>query len=238
MSNDGRYDVARITVDGAPAFLHLAAPDAIDLGPQVGIYYEQIPGAGDVQQAPSLAIEGDSRGFNDQELLATVLTSVRYAAIDELPRLPTQAFLVPGHDFEPVQVRSGSPSFSLLLPPGWQVEELQGIDSYVGRISGDGITLQYDFSGLGGTPFYHQGHARERPDVPMPFTWEEQIDGRSFWFVRPVAAGPDPRSETGVYVDLGKPGGRLSIYGFGLNTEQQHLVLVILRTLKSGGEGA
>ena len=36
--------------------------------------------------------------------------------------------------------------FSLQLPPGWQLKELQGIDSYVGEIIGDGVRLTYDLA--------------------------------------------------------------------------------------------
>ena len=37
------------------------------------------------------------------------------------------------------------PGFSLHLPPGWELYELQGIDSYVGEVVGDGVTLTFDY---------------------------------------------------------------------------------------------
>ncbi len=41
----------------------------------------------------------------------------------------------------------GQPGFSLRLPPGWQLNELQGIDSYMGEIVGDGVRLFLDYGG-------------------------------------------------------------------------------------------
>ena len=40
---------------------------------------------------------------------------------------------------------SDQPGFSLLLPPGWALNELQGIDSYVGEVTGDGVRLMLDY---------------------------------------------------------------------------------------------
>ena len=34
--------------------------------------------------------------------------------------------------------------FSLRLPPGWEFNELQRIDSYVGELVGDGVRLTFD----------------------------------------------------------------------------------------------
>ena len=32
-----------------------------------------------------------------------------------------------------------------MLPPGWQLKEMQGIDSYVGEVVGDGVRLEFDY---------------------------------------------------------------------------------------------
>ena len=37
------------------------------------------------------------------------------------------------------------PGFALKLPEGWELRELQGIDSYVGEIVGDGARLHFDY---------------------------------------------------------------------------------------------
>ena len=35
--------------------------------------------------------------------------------------------------------------FSLRLPPGWEINELQGIDSYLGELLGSGVRLTFDY---------------------------------------------------------------------------------------------
>ena len=41
--------------------------------------------------------------------------------------------------------------FSLRLPPGWELNELQGIDSYVGEVVGGGVRLTFDYGGFSWT---------------------------------------------------------------------------------------
>ena len=36
-----------------------------------------------------------------------------------------------------------------MLPPGWTLNELQGIDSYVGEVVGDGMRLVFDYGRFG-----------------------------------------------------------------------------------------
>ena len=50
-----------------------------------------------------------------------------------------------------VAVPRGEPRFSLRLPPGWQLNELQGIDSIVGEIVGEGVRLGFDFGRYSGS---------------------------------------------------------------------------------------
>ena len=38
--------------------------------------------------------------------------------------------------------------FSLRLPPGWELNEFQGVNPYRGEVVGDGARLTYDFGGL------------------------------------------------------------------------------------------
>jgi hypothetical protein len=37
--------------------------------------------------------------------------------------------------------------FSILAPSGWEFHQLEGVDSFVGELVGDGITLRFDFGG-------------------------------------------------------------------------------------------
>ena len=41
--------------------------------------------------------------------------------------------------------RPGQPVLSLQMPPGWELNELQGIDSPVGEVTGDGARLTFDY---------------------------------------------------------------------------------------------
>ena len=236
MEDDPRYVLRDVQVDGQPAFLHLAASDAIDLGPQVGIYYPHIPDGLPGAQTPSLRIEGDSRGFTDQELLGKVLTSVRYAEIARLPEIPSP-IVTPLDDWRRVPARSDWPSFTLSLPPGWQTESGKGIDSLVGTVSGDGVRLFYDFGGFAGMPIDPISQVRERRDGSEHLIWEERIGDRLFWFVQPVSPDPAPDAITGafIFLDRFEAGNGVPTVSFsvaGLDLDQQQLVLALLRTVE------
>ena len=76
------------------------------------------------------------------------LVSLLLAACDattSVPRFATDGPHVapearPRPDWSRVEARGwlDQAGFSLLLPPGWTLTELQGMDSYVGEITGDG----------------------------------------------------------------------------------------------------
>lgn len=124
-------EVTQPNVSGQKALLHLAKISAIDDGPQVGIYYEHIPGAPEGVVAASLMVDGGSRGFTDPELLGKVLTSIRYKALDQLPDLP-EITMTPGDDWQRDTARLDRAIFTLMLPSGWSIAEKRGIDSLVG----------------------------------------------------------------------------------------------------------
>lgn len=233
LEQDPRYDIRNVTVEGEAAYLHLAAPDAINDGPQVGIYYERIPGGPEGKHVPSLRIEGDSRGFTDQELLAAVLMSVRYAEIPELPELPEPG-VVPGEDWQRAPARSDFHSFTIKMPPGWETIDLIGIDTLVGRISGDGISLLYDFGGFAGVQYEPRSRVREHRDEVAHMVWEERLGSKTLWFVKPVSPDPGPRGVTGVFAsfDTGRGIAHLSVSANGLSGDQQEKVLAVLRTIE------
>lgn len=115
------------------------------------------------------------------------------------------------------------PGFSLKLPEGWELAELQGIDSYVGEIVGDGARLHFDYGAYSWSldpaddPAHEYNVAYEEiGGVPAKLVW------------------PKDSSEgfTGVYFsNLGGP--RLSIYGEDLTQEQQSIAFAIFRTVRS-----
>lgn len=240
LKQDSRYEVTELELDGVGVVLRLAAPDAIDKGPQIGAYYEQIPGAPDGIVAPSLDIDGDSRGFDDQELLGEILRSVRFSELSSLPGVPF-AGASPGSNWVTTAARSGDPNFMLDLPPGWTVTDRWGIDSAIGTITGDGIELSYDF--LGGV--FDPGDPRlTTGELPAHVVWEELIDGVVFSFVRPVSPEPDILGTTGAIVRFLVDGNdgtvfltSLPLSASGLNGDQQETALAVLRTVRSASPG-
>ena len=125
----------------------------------------------------------------------------------------------------------GWPSgFSLSLPQGWHLNELQGIDSYVGEIVWDGGRLNFDFG------WYSSSLVDD--DDPLYFVTYEEIGGRRAKLVQ-------PRVEvdgliTGVYFEdfdgsnLNTPSqNRLQISGVGLSPDQRETVIAVFRTIRS-----
>ncbi len=125
---------------------------------------------------------------------------------------------------------SGWPGgFSLRLPQGWQLNELDGIDSYVGEIIGGGGRLTFDFG------WYSSSLVDD--DDPKHIVTYEEIGGRQAKLVRPRDDGS--LLITGVYFEdfdgnnLDVPSqNRLQISGEGLNPDQQETALAIFRTIR------
>jgi hypothetical protein len=124
--------------------------------------------------------------------------------------------------------RIDATSFAAWLPPGWVFNTLQGIDSYVGEFTGDGVTLTFDFGcysdnlNFDGDPAY---------DVTF-----ETIDGREAKLVAPrdAAAGL-----TGVFfTDAGPASGPIcdramfNLVGRDLTTVQRDVAFTIFRRLE------
>ena len=121
--------------------------------------------------------------------------------------------------------------FSLLLPPGWWVEIAYGIDSYVGYIHGDGISLGFEMG------WYHS--------VPSPlsnywrnehmFLWEE-IEGRLAMQViavdPPKQKGEDCCGSTVVHFEDLHQDEMFTIWGIDLTEEEQLKVLAIYRSIR------
>ncbi len=125
---------------------------------------------------------------------------------------------------------SGWPGgFSLRLPQGWQLNELQGIDSYVGEIVGGSGRLTFDFG------WYSSSLVDD--DDPQYIVTYEEIGGRRAKLVLPRADVDE--LITGVYFedfdgsDLDNPSrNRLQISGAGLTPEQQETALAVFRTVR------
>ena len=127
-----------------------------------------------------------------------------------------------------VEASSWPGGFSLRLPQGWQLNELQGIDSYVGEIIGGGGRLSFDFG------WYSSSLVDD--DDPQYIVTYEEIGGRRAKLVRPRAEGH--WLITGVYFedfdgsDLDSPSqNRPQISGVGLTPDQQETALAVFRTI-------
>lgn len=221
-------------VAGVLATIHLA-PTENGLGPNVGIFYEHIPGGPAGVDTPSLDIGGDNRGFDDQVLLTQVLTSIRYAEVDALPELPTPR-LTPSADWVRTPAPSAEPTFSVRLPPGWSMEPRLGVDSVVGVIVGpDDVMLYYEY-GQTASPYDPLSRVREHRDE-LHQLWEEAVGDVQFRIARAVSPEPHPNRTTGGVRSSLNGGPGVGIYALGeITGNQQDIVLAILRSVELQAE--
>ena len=130
-------------------------------------------------------------------------------------------------DWRVVEAVGWPGGFSLSLPPSWELKEVQGIDSYVGEIVGDGVLLHFDFG------WYSNPLADD--DDPLHIVVYEDIGGRRAKLVRPKV---EMEGYVGVYfeniggVDGDLPPNRLQISGEGLTAEQLETAFAIFRSIR------
>ena len=131
-------------------------------------------------------------------------------------------------DWQTAGVSHGERGFSLSLPPGWQLNEFQGIDSYVGEIVAEGVRLEYDLG------WYSSSLVDD--DDPAHIVTYEDIGGRRAKLVRPKEG---TEGLVGVYIEDFHGGGseslpsfRLQISGRGLTPEQQETSFTIFRSIR------
>ena len=123
---------------------------------------------------------------------------------------------------------AGQPGFSLQLPHGWELKELQGIDSYVGEVIGDGVRLS----------LYHGG-SHWNLDVPSypPHRYSvkhRNVAGSEAKLLTSMVPG---EGYTGVYfADLG--GLELTLVGEDLTTEQQETAFAVFGSIRLLGHEA
>ena len=119
--------------------------------------------------------------------------------------------------------------FSLMLPPGWVLEELQGIDSYVGEVSGDGMTLMFDYGR------YSWGlNPGDEPEHEYLVAYEDIGGRRAKLLIDQQASLSTATYEAATAVYFGDLGGRnaLILDGRGLNPEQQRIAVAIFRGIR------
>ena len=132
-------------------------------------------------------------------------------------------------EWKPVEASGWPGGFSLLLREGWQLNELQGIDSYVGEIIWSGGRMTFDFG-------WYSNSLADDEDPQYIVTYEE-IGGRRAKLVRPRVEGDG--LITGVYFEdfdgsnLDIPSqNRLQISGVGLTSDLQETAFALFRTIR------
>lgn len=120
--------------------------------------------------------------------------------------------------------------FSVQIPGSWRYVPQSGVDSYVGALKGDGITLLFDYG------YYSNTLARDGD--PKYTIRTESIDGRSVKIVRSNVVN---RGITGIYIEDVQMVGtqsaqgrtlRMNMYGENVPEEKIDLVLTILRSIE------
>ena len=130
---------------------------------------------------------------------------------------------------------TSQPEFYLHLPPGWRWKEGQGLDSYVGEVTGDGIQLMFDYGGFSSTL-----DPRDDPEHDYAVTHED-IGG---FEAKLLISLNDRAGYTGVYFQIpvsqisGKDRGYISLnlVGEGLTQEEQHTAISVFRGIRFLGQ--
>ena len=118
------------------------------------------------------------------------------------------------------------PGFSLRLPLGWELNELQGIDSYVGEVVGDNVRLDFDYGAHSWTL-----DPAEDPKRVYAVAYEGIGDVEA----KLVIPTGDSGGYTGIYFEnLG--GQSFNLVGEDLTPEQQQTAFAIFRSIRSLGQ--
>lgn len=149
-------------------------------------------------------------GYGDNEKGVNENIKVGYGSSDEIPAPEGWKMLDTG-------------SFTVYAPSGWITKADQGIDSYVGTISGDGITLMYDY-GMYSGDFANNSEYKESDYDVMSTT----INGFEAIIYTAKEAG---KGSTVLHVVSPRGEGNLNLTAENLSSEQQELVIKIFRTI-------
>ena len=121
---------------------------------------------------------------------------------------------------------SSQAGFSLRLPRGWELNELQGIDSYMGEVVGDGARLTFDYGGRSWSLSPSDDRART-----YAMGWENigGVRARLLISMNPGAG------YTGAFFH--KSGGpNLHLVGEDLTLEQQRIAVAVFRSIRLLGQ--
>lgn len=158
------------------------------------------------------------RDFVDRHTGRSVSVSAGYPYSDARPLPSWRVVESPG--------RPGQAGISLRLPRGWDLHELNGTDSYVGEMVGDGARLTFDYGG--------RSWSFDPADDPA-HTYAvgyEAIEGVKATLFISLDGGA---GYTGVYFDnVGGP--NLHLVGEDLTPEQQRTALAVFRSIRFLGQ--
>lgn len=117
--------------------------------------------------------------YNMRMIASTAGLLVGSIALTLLAACTTETQPVPSPQDWPTAYADGFDGygFSLRLPPSWQLRKLQGVDSYVGEIVGDGVRFTFDYG------IYSNQLPYE--DDPAYTVMYAEIGGREAKLVRP-----------------------------------------------------
>ena len=118
------------------------------------------------------------------------------------------------------------PGFSLRLPTGWELRETRPLDSYVGELVGDGVTLRFDYGRF--SPSLDPAGDPENTYVLR----YEFIGGYEAKLVIPLDRSG---GLTGVHFRA-MDGLRLTLWGRDLTPEQQRTACAIFRSIRSSSQ--
>ena len=165
-------------------------------------------------------------------LAALLLTACNAASSTPAPSPSFFPDSQPGSDWTRV-VAPGWPDqagFSLMLPPGWALNLLQGIDSYVGELTGDGVRLMFDYG-------WHSWslNPEDEPEHEYIVSYEN-IGGREAKLLlaeeTPSNSSAPYGAATGVYFGGLDDRNELNLVGRGLTREQQRVAFAIFRSIR------
>ena len=149
----------------------------------------------------------------------------------QLPQAVEQALgAQPSPDWTLVEGRGmvDQPGFSLRLPDGWELRETKPLDSYVGELVGDDVTLRFDYG-----RFSPMLNPAGKPETIYVLSYED-IGGYEAKLVIPLK---DSGRLTGVHFRA-MDGLRLTIWGEDLTPEQQRTAFAIFRSIRSANSTA
>lgn len=107
--------------------------------------------------------------------------------------------------------------FSVMAPAGWVLTPAQGIDSYIGTISGDGVTLDFDYG-------MYSGSFKDEPGYVMS---KEVIDGKEGIIYLPSST---IEGSLNLFVQATEAQS-LSITGEAASMQERLIVLEVMRSV-------